>query len=194
MHLLQIQNPQGLLSNEFIFHVIDASNQVGEKKRQKELAYAAIRNALGDAISKGDLETTKKILGKGRQINARRPDGGSTPLSNAALYGHLDIVNFLIERGAYVEATNEDGNTPLHVAAFLCRTEIVKTLLENGSMPTTKNKRGESPIDIVSGEWNQGLSDFYLGLSQALQLNIDLPKMKVERSKIADILRDADKE
>ena len=194
MHLLQIQNPQGLLSNEFIFHVIDASNQVGEKKRQKELAYVAIRNALGDAISKGDLEKTKKILGKGRHINARRPDGGSTPLSNAALYGHLDIVDFLIERGAYVEATNEDGNTPLHVAAFLCRTEIVKTLLENGSMPTTKNKRGESPIDIVSGEWNQGLSDFYLGLSQALQLNIDLPKLKAERPKIADILRDADKQ
>jgi hypothetical protein len=61
-------------------------------------------------------------------------------------------------------------------------------------MPTTKNKRGESPIDIVSGEWNQGLSDFYLGLSQALHLNIDLPKMKAERPKIADILRDADKE
>jgi ankyrin repeat protein len=100
----------------------------------------------------------------------------------------------LIERGAYVEATNDDGNTPLHVAAFLCRTEIVHALLENGSVPTTKNKRGESPIDVVSGDWNQGLADFYSSLSQSLKLNIDLETMKAERPRIAEILRESAKE
>jgi ankyrin repeat protein len=194
MHFLQIQNPEGLQSNEFIFKVVDGATRVIEKRRTQERAYASIRNALGDAIAKGELAEVKKILGGGRQINARRPEGGTTPLSNAALYGHLDIVKYLIERGAYVEATNDDGNTPLHVAAFLCRTEIVHALLENGSVPTTKNKRGESPIDVVSGDWNQGLADFYSSLSQSLKLNIDLETMKAERPRIAEILRESAKE
>lgn len=51
-----------------------------------------------------------------------------------------------------------------------------------------------SPIDIVSGEWNQGLSDFYSGLAPALKLNIDLEKVKSERRRIAEILREAAKE
>ena len=194
MHFLQIQNPEGLQSNEFIFKVVDGASRVIEKRRTQERAYASIRNALGDAIAKGELAEVKKILGGGRQINARRPEGGTTPLSNAALHGHLDIVKYLIERGAYVEATNDDGNTPLHVAAFLCRTEIVHALLENGSVPTTKNKRGESPIDVVSGDWNQGLADFYSSLSQSLKLNIALETMKAERPRIAEILRESAKE
>ncbi len=189
MHFLQIQNPNGLCSNDFIFHVTEDAKAAEELKLSMDLAHIDIRSALSAAIAAGNMEKTKELLAKGTLINARKPDGGSTPLSDAALHGHLDIVKQLIERGAKVEATNEDGNTPLHVAAFLCREDVVKLLLEKGASITAKNKRGESPLDVVSAPWSQPLADFYAALDSSQGLQLDLQRIERERPQIAKLLR-----
>ncbi|MFP6694769.1 MAG: ankyrin repeat domain-containing protein [Pirellulales bacterium] len=190
MHFLQIQNPDGLFSNDFIFHVTEDAEAAAELRRPKGQANAAAGEALTKAISTGNLKETKKLLGSGRRINARRAQGGSTPLSDAALYGQLDIAKYLIERGAKVEATNEDGNTPLHVAAFLCRAEIVTLLQKRGGSAYRKNGRGETPIDVVSSPWTEQLADFYTGIGNAIGLKLDLKRMERERPQIAKLLRD----
>jgi YVTN family beta-propeller protein len=191
MHLLQLQNPDGLFSNDFIFHVTKDAEAAAELKRRTDQAHQDIRDALANAISSGDLKETKRLLGHGaRRINDRRPQGGSTPLSTAALHGQLDIVEYLIERGAKVEATNNDGNTPLHVAAFLCRLDIVRLLLDKGGSALTKNKRGETPIDVVSSPWSRELADFYSGIGNAVGLKLDLNRIERERPQIAKLLRD----
>lgn len=191
LHLLQIQNPEGLFSNDFIFHVTTDAKAAAELKRRTDQAHTDSRVALATAIARGDLEQTKKLLGNAaRRINSRRPQGGSTPLSTAALHGRLAIAKYLIQRGANVKATNADGNTPLHVAAFLCRTKIVQLLLEKGASPLTKNRRGESAIDVVSSPWNQQLANFYTGIGRAVGLKLDLERIERERPHIARLLRD----
>jgi YVTN family beta-propeller protein len=191
MHLLQIQNADGLFSNDFIFHVTKDAEAAVELKRGIDESHGDPRDTLARAISSGDLELLKKILGnRARRINDRRPQGGSTPLSTAALHGHLDIVKYLIKRGAKVDGTNNDGNTPLHVAAFMCRTEIVKLLLERGASPLTKNKRGETAAGVVSSPWNQGLADFYTGIGTSVGLKVDLKRMERTRPQIAKLLRE----
>ncbi|MDA1164824.1 MAG: ankyrin repeat domain-containing protein [Planctomycetota bacterium] len=190
MHLLQIQNPNGLFSNDFIFHVTENAEAAAELKRHTDQEHADTRDALSGAIARDDLAETKRLLDRNARINERRPQGGSTPLSSAALHGHLEIVKLLIQRGAKVDATNEDGNTPLHVAAFLCRTDVVQLLLEKGASALTKNKRGETPIDVVSSEWNQGLADFYSGIAKGSGFEIDLASIERERPQIAKLLRE----
>ena len=117
-------------------------------------------------------------------------EGGSTPLSTAALHGRLDIARYLIKRGAKVEATNNDGNTPLHVAAFLCRSEIVQLLMNQGGSPLIKNRRGETPIDVVSSPWSKGLADFYTGIGNAVGLKLNLKRIERERPQIAKLLQE----
>ncbi len=191
MHLLQVQNPSGQFSNDFIFHVTKDAEAAAELRRRTDEAHGDVRDALANAISRGDLDEVKKRLGKGaRRINERQPRGGSTPLSNAALHGRLDIAKYLIQHGAKVEATNNDGNTPLHVAAFLCRADIVKLLLAKGGAADKKNNRGETPIDVVSSSWSQGLADFYAGIGNAVGLELDLERIERERPRIAKMLRD----
>ena len=127
MHLIQVQAENGLFSNDFIFHVTQDADAAAELKQSLAESQVDVRDALANAIARGDVDEVKKRLAnRPRRINDRRPATGSTPLGDAAFHGNLEIVKLLIDQGADVNATNRDGNTPLIVAAFMCRTEVVR--------------------------------------------------------------------
>jgi YVTN family beta-propeller protein len=176
MHLLQVQNPDGLFSNDFIFHVI---------KEQRVDA----RGALNKAIVAGDLRATKMWIARGADVNAPFGEGGTIPLAAAAMRGNTAIAAFLIEKGARVSASNRDGNTPLHIAAFFCHTDVVKLLLKKGASVTKRNARRESPVDVVSGQWSVELGKFYSAVGTAVRLKIDLNQVERTRPIIAKLLR-----
>ena len=187
MHFLQVQNPDGLFSNDFIFHVSSGENESVAAKDSEDPQ--RIRNALGEAIASGNLKETRKLVSIGAPVNGMRREGGSMPLSTAAFHGHLDIAKYLISRGARVSGPNADGNTPLHLAAFMCRTEFTDYLLSKGASVTRKNRRGETPIDVVSSPWNDGLEGFYTALIDGSDLGLETEKIRQSRPKIATLLR-----
>jgi len=88
--------------------------------------------ALRDAIEKGDLETVKRYLAGGADINAR-DDCGWTLLHQAACDGQKEIVQYLLDRGADINAKANDGFTPIHVAAVQGHTETVRLLAGRGA-------------------------------------------------------------
>ncbi len=191
LHLLQVQNPEGHFSNDFIFNVTE-----DEKTKQELVGLRAredrdIRDAMHEAIAEGNLEHLRRLLNRPQQrarINERQPRSGSLPLGTAALHGEVQITEFLVRQGANVSGTNRDGNTALHVAAFLCREEIVKTLLENGASAKAKNLRGETPLQIVSGGWNRELETLYKSISQTVGITVDLELIRKKRPVIAQML------
>lgn len=190
MHLMQLQNPAGLFSNDFIFHVTIDAKAAAALRRRIDAVHIDVRTALKNAIASGNLADVKKILKRQpKRINSRDPSGGSTPLSDAALHGRVEIVEYLLKRRANVNATNRDGNTPLHVAAFLCREEIVQLLLDKGASPTVKNGRGETAIDVVSGKWSEQLGDFYSGIAKGVGIKLDLKRIQQQRPQLAKRLR-----
>jgi len=192
MHMLQVQAENGLFSNDFIFHVTVSAEAAAELQLRLAEADVDPRDALANAIADGDIDDVKRRLGRRpRRINDRRPSTGSTPLSDAAFRGNLNIVKYLVQHGAKVDGTNRDGNTPLLVATFMCQTEVVQFLLEKDASPLTKNEKGETPIDVVSSPWNKALADFYSGIGRAaVGLNVDLERLERERPMIAKLLRD----
>jgi cyclase len=99
-----------------------------------------------EAALKGDLERVKALLNKDpRLVNA--PGGnGKAPLHWAAQGGHVEIVEFLIERGAVVNSKNVADETPLHYAAALGHCEVVKLLIEKGALLNPKTILGETPL------------------------------------------------
>jgi ankyrin repeat protein len=191
MHMLQVQAENGLFSNDFIFHVTESAEAADELHRRLAEADVDFRDALANAIAEGDLGEVKKWLGRrARRINDRRPSSGSTPLSDAAFRGNLEIVKLLLDRGANVNATNRDGNTPLIGAAFMCRTEVVRLLLDKGASPLKKNNREATVIEILSRPWNEELAGFYTGIGNATGVKVDLERLERERPLIAKRLRD----
>ena len=191
MHLLQVQNQQGLFSNDFIFHVTDTQEGAAKLQAGMDAAHVDRRSALNEAASQGNLNRIRVLVARGSRVNERKPSGGSTPLSDAALNGQVEAFKLLLRRGARIDRTNEDGNTPLHIAAFMCEFEIAQILLEKGASPSVKNDRGETPIDIVSSEWSDGLSRFYAGVGRSLGLNLDLEEIQNARPRMAKLLSSA---
>ena len=82
------------------------------------LVAAGVSHEAGDwdeADMKAALEATKMALALGADINATA-DGGRTALHGAAFQGANDLVRFLVENGADIEATDKYGQSALTIA------------------------------------------------------------------------------
>jgi ankyrin repeat protein len=188
--MLQVQNPNGLFSNDFIFHVTAdrESATAAEKKIRRDRVPS--RLGLWDAIAENDLKKVRDVIRRGANVSARDPESGSTPLGQAALLGNVEIGKFLIQKGARVSGSNRDGNTPLHIAAFLCDFEFVQILLEQGADRNKKNGDGRVPVDVISSDWNKRTAEFYKGIGKSTGREFALDKIQENRPKMAKLLRD----
>ncbi|MFD2564513.1 ankyrin repeat domain-containing protein [Aquimarina rubra] len=80
------------------------------------------------AIIKGDLETVKKMIALGSDVNQR--SDGKTPLMYAARYNRVDIIRLLVEEGAYLKARDSRGNTAMKFAELSNAKEAMAVLKE----------------------------------------------------------------
>jgi ankyrin repeat protein len=84
--------------------------------------------------------------------------GGKTPLH--MLSGHrvsdyhradyILVAQLLLERGAYVNARDDDHQTPLLLAMQYDRSDLVRFLLEYGADPNLEGASGKTPLHMLS--------------------------------------------
>ncbi|XP_067653729.1 poly [ADP-ribose] polymerase tankyrase-1-like [Haliotis asinina] len=91
---------------------------------------AAAGRDLYDASKDGDLERVKRILAAGHADINYGIEGSWTPVMAAAVYGHRDVVVFLVGSGADVSLVDRDGYNILHLACSHGHLEIVKLILD----------------------------------------------------------------
>ena len=60
------------------------------------------------------------------------------------------LVELMLERGADVNARDNDQATPLHSASYMSKLEATRVLLDNGANIHAKNIQGRTPLHIVS--------------------------------------------
>lgn len=63
----------------------------------------------------------------------------------------LEAVRFILERGADVNAANDDGRTALHGAAHIRADAIVQFLVDSGAHVNVADRRGITPLMIAEG-------------------------------------------
>ena len=78
------------------------------------------------------------------------PKYGLSPLHAAALRGHGNVANILIEKGANPNKADQWGMTPLVMAAYNGHTNVVKLLLDKGANPNETNGHGYTPLHHAS--------------------------------------------
>ncbi|AQN68690.1 ankyrin repeat protein [Saudi moumouvirus] len=97
------------------------------------------------------LNLIKELVKVGMNLNINC--GGLVPLGLAIEGNNKKIVKFLIEKGANINATDENGNTILMQAYKYSNSEkyldIVQLLLNKGADITIKNKSGKTFFDLV---------------------------------------------
>ena len=65
-----------------------------------------------------------------------------TPLHFACHAGLIDVVQYLLDQGADLEATTMNGATPLIRAIESSRPEVVQYLMDKGARLQIENKKG----------------------------------------------------
>ena len=66
-------------------------------------------------------------------LSPQETDGnGNTPLHCAALGGHAEVAQLLVDAGADLEALNNEGDRPLHLGAGAGNLVCLKLLLQVG--------------------------------------------------------------
>lgn len=81
---------------------------------------------LCNAIIKGDIETVKKFIEYGADVN--QTANGTTPLMLAARYNKVEIIKLLLEKGARIETKDERGYNALKYAEISKATDAVALL------------------------------------------------------------------
>ena len=108
----------------------------------------------------GDLDKIADLFYKGiRNVNVKG-DNNVTPLILASQEGKLEVVNFLLDKGASVNDVMTDGKTALLMACKNGHTEIVKRLMEKGANQSLKCN-GKTPRDIAGNTEIVKILDWY---------------------------------
>jgi len=132
------------------------------------------------ATAKNQLERVR-IMVEEEGVPVTHSNGiGQTSLHVAVLWGHIDLVRFLIRAGADVNAANQlTGATPLHTALQSHKIDpekqafLVHLLMNDGKAdPLLEDKYGKSPIEYIN---DQKTTHPLFKLQQYASL---LPKMK----------------
>jgi len=74
-------------------------------------------------------------------------------LGIASAYGHDQIVRRLLERGASINAQDDEGFTPLMNACQNRHVEVVRILLQKKADKSLKNRYGETALSLVRGKY-----------------------------------------
>ena len=103
------------------------------------LLFGFIKKRLGQTIHKhaieGNIRAIKKLVNsKGITcLEAKDEEAGASPLHCAALSGHRETVEFLINNNTNVNASDNGGETPLHCASAGGHIEIIRLLIARGA-------------------------------------------------------------
>lgn len=103
------------------------------------------------ALKNGELDEIKSTLVTAEDVN-RTLDGGRMPLHVAADFGQAAVVEYLISKGANVNAPDKHGLTPLILACFECHASCVKILLEKGADKDCKGPNGISALEAAESD------------------------------------------
>ena len=72
---------------------------------------------------------------------------GWPPLTYPAYNGPAQIADYLLKRGARIDATTENGSSALFFAARFGHIEVVELLLKNKADPMIANENGDTAVD-----------------------------------------------
>jgi len=112
------------------------------------------RSVLHDATQNGYLKLLEYLL-PFCDINVKNEEDGLTPLSLAVVSNaiqdehRINLVNFLINRGANVNEKNKEGNTPLALSIMVNNEALIKLFIDDKTVNVNTIDKKEVPTLMI---------------------------------------------
>ncbi|RHZ81081.1 hypothetical protein Glove_123g42 [Diversispora epigaea] len=145
-----------------------------------------MENVIDDIVESaryGELEELQSIINSNPiTLLFAKDKYGNTPLHMASANGHVEIVEFIIEkfksleqRDDVINTQNESGNTSLHWSALNGHEKVVKLLVTNGADIKIKNQAGKTAIYEAQQNNHEKIVEFILSNDKSTEneKNID---------------------
>jgi ankyrin repeat protein len=106
------------------------------------------RSFFSTQVKNGNLKMMKLLLEKGLEFD---DSFFTVELYNTCFSGHVDVIEYLLQRGANINAQlGESKNSALMNAAESGHEEAVRTLLIHGAELSLRNSHGETALDLAN--------------------------------------------
>ncbi|SEM99390.1 ankyrin repeat domain-containing protein [Lihuaxuella thermophila] len=104
-----------------------------------------------EAVIAGEVEKVAVFLQQHPERMNEMSRDGWTPLHLASFFGHVELVRFLLKKGADVRAIsrNQMANQPLHAAIAGGVEEVALLLLKHGARVNTPQHLGYTPLHVA---------------------------------------------
>ena len=134
------------------------SEKIKELQQLQNLDLKELTLDVIDAIEKGDLSYIKNAIANGLSINSvRQKPCNNTLLMEAIMSDNIEIVQWLINNGADINACNDYGNTPLLFAIAVPDLKQVRNtraiamkLIRYNANVNVCSKRGKTPLILAA--------------------------------------------
>lgn len=96
----------------------------------------------------GDSEHVKSTLDTEPELINTFSEDGFTPLGLACFFGHVEIVKYLLKKGADVNtpSSNPFQVAPIHSATAISNYDITELLIKNGANVNVRQQSGVTPL------------------------------------------------
>jgi hypothetical protein len=97
-------------------------------------------------VDAGDVEEIERLVGQDPSLL----NAGDEYLMLASELGHVEVVQWLLDKGASMQGQDVDGRTALWYASGHEHSPVVRLLLGRGADPAIADKDGSTPLMIAS--------------------------------------------
>ncbi|KAG7213414.1 hypothetical protein KM043_002699 [Ampulex compressa] len=139
-------------------------------------ARAPDEKAMLNAAENGDLVKVKILLNKNPHLLECVDKDGYTPLHRACYGDHTEVIKYLLQMGAKIDAKTMDKWQPLHSACRWNNVESAAILIENGADINAQSEGDQTPLHLVTS------SSYISAALQLFLLNPDINPLLINSS------------
>ncbi|XP_028854557.1 protein phosphatase 1 regulatory inhibitor subunit 16B isoform X2 [Denticeps clupeoides] len=163
----------------------NAGNYVNGAQNCRRVSFAA-SVALLEASARNDADEVRYLLKNNISPDLCNEDG-LTALHQCCIDNYEEMVKILLNRGAIVNAQDNELWTPLHAAATCGHAGLVKILIQHGADLLAVNSDGNMPYDLCEDDPTLDIIETAMANRGITQEMINETRASVERRMLGDI-------